>query len=113
AIDGANSSSYVLTEADLGKYIRVKVAADQVEVGGWVFSEAIGPVTEVAKADDVYQAIEAVFLGGNSDVNNIVSNLNLITSLSAFPHVTISWVSSDKSIVTNTGNVARSTEADQ
>lgn len=112
-IEGAQGASYVLKEADGGKYIRVKVFADQQQVGGWKVSEPIGPVKILPKAEEVFQEIEQVYLGSNSSVDHIVSHLNLVTSLSKFPDVTITWESSDESIISHEGAVTRSQEIDQ
>lgn len=112
-IESANAMSYTLTDSDDGKYFRVIVFADQSEVGGWAVSDPYGPVRQSAHADDVWTAIEAAYLGDNTSRSSVTSNLNLMTSLSGYPGVTISWTTSDATVIRSTGVVTRSEDADR
>lgn len=112
-IVGANDGHYVLTEEDSGKYIRVVVRADQIHAGGSAVSAPFGKIDQPIEETDIFQAIEAVYLNKNSDRNNVVSDLNLITSLKQFPGVTITWTSSNEEVITNEGKVLRDALNDQ
>lgn len=113
AIGGATGKEYELTEEDSGRYIRVAVAADQYFAGGFAVSEPFGPVEELPDAEEVFAAIEAKFLGENTDANNIVSNLNLMTSLAEYPGVAIAWTSDQPSVLTDEGVVTRDDKDDK
>lgn len=112
-IDGADSTSYTVTEEDIGKYIRVKVSGDQLSVAGTAISDAFGPIEEPIRADDVFAAIEAVYLANNVDDKNVISNLNMVNSLPEYPNISIIWTSSDYEVVSPTGRVERSSESDK
>ncbi|SDG56996.1 S-layer homology domain-containing protein [Fontibacillus panacisegetis] len=107
AIAGANATQYELTTADGGKYIRVGASADGIEVSGSVLSPAFGPIEKPINIDEVFTAIEAIYLGSNANKSNVTSNLILSASLEAYPGVTITWSSSQQAIVTNAGVVTR------
>lgn len=107
AIEGENSSVYVLTSADSGKYIRVGASADEVVVSGNALSTAFGPVEVLVSNEEVFAAIEAAYLGTNTNKNNIISNLALPSVLPAYPGVNISWSSSNETAVTPDGIVTR------
>lgn len=62
---------------------------------------------------DILDAIDAAYLADNTDASNIVSNLNLVTSLSAFPDAVIAWSSDNEAVVSNSGVVTRDSENDQ
>ncbi|MBD3921678.1 S-layer homology domain-containing protein [Paenibacillus sp. PR3] len=62
---------------------------------------------------DILDAIDAVYLSNNTDASNIVSNLNLVTSLSAFPDAVIAWSSDNESVVSNSGVVTRDNQNDR
>lgn len=106
-ISGASAPVYELTEADSGKYIRVEASADQVHVGGSAVSVPFGPVEKLVKASDVFAAIEAMFLAGNKDLNNVISNVYLPVSLPAFPGIAISWSSDNAAVISTAGVVTR------
>lgn len=107
AIAGANASQYELTTADGGKYIRVGASTDEVEVSGNVLSAAFGPIEKPINIDEVFAAIEAIYLGSNANKSNVTSNLVLPAALQAYPGVTITWSSNKQAIVTNAGAVTR------
>ncbi|WP_019637246.1 S-layer homology domain-containing protein [Paenibacillus fonticola] len=112
-INGATSSKYTLTEADAGKYIRVYASADEIQVSGSALSSAFGPVQTPVSADEIFSKIEEVFLGANTNQNNIVGNLTLPASLPAYPGVVITWSTSDEAVITNNGVVTRIEGQDQ
>jgi len=55
---------------------------------------------------------DTVVLAGNMDKGNVIANLYLPTSLSAYPGVSIAWDSSDSSVIATTGIVTRSQTSD-
>ncbi|WP_239618985.1 S-layer homology domain-containing protein [Cohnella mopanensis] len=112
-IGGATGNTYTITAEDSNKYIRVEVTADQALVGGTAVSAAFGPIQKVLGASEVFAAIEAAYLSGNADRNNVISNLNLVTSLPEFPGVAISWTSNNQAVITNGGVVTRGEKDDQ
>ncbi|KQO13751.1 S-layer homology domain-containing protein [Paenibacillus sp. Leaf72] len=112
-ITGASSSSYILTPAEGGKYIRVLASADEQQVSGSALSPAFGPVEKAVNADEVFAGIESVYLGSNKSKMGVVSNLTLPAALPAFPGVTISWTSDNEQAVSNTGIVARDSQNDK
>ncbi|MFS0873171.1 S-layer homology domain-containing protein [Paenibacillus xylanilyticus] len=113
AINGATLSTYTLTEADSGKYIRVNTSADEVQVSGSALSAAFGPVQTLVSADEIFAAVEKTFLGANSDQNNIVGSLSLPTTMAAYPGVVITWSTSDETVITNRGAVTRNENEDK
>ncbi|MFT4071029.1 MAG: LamG domain-containing protein [Dysgonamonadaceae bacterium] len=50
---------------------------------------------------------EAAILNGNANLENVISNLNLPTSLSAYPAVAIAWTSSKSALIGSDGVVTR------
>ncbi len=112
-IEDANGPVYELKEADSGQYIRVQVFADQISVAGSALSEPVGPVTEPVDASDLFTAIEAGYLSDNPDSSNVIMDLNLMTSLEAFPGVILAWQSSNPAVITNGGAVTRDDQDDQ
>jgi hypothetical protein len=112
-ISGASAPVYELTETDSGKYIRVEASADQVHVGGSAVSVPFGPVEKLVKASDVFAAIEAVFLAGNKNLNNVISNVYLPVSLPAFPGIAISWSSDNAAVIVTDGVVTRHDKDDR
>jgi hypothetical protein len=112
-IEGATASKYELTNEDSGKYIRVLVYADYNQVGGSALSEPFGPIEKAVTNSEVFKAIEAAFLGSNENLNNIISNLNLMTSLSAFPGVTLTWETNNVAVISRDGVVTRDAKNDQ
>lgn len=107
AITGANASKYELTLEDGGKYIKVGAFADEIEVSGTVLSAAFGPIEKPIDVEEVFEAIETIYLGSNTGTSNVISNLSLPTSLTAYPGVTITWSTSNPDVVTNTGIITR------
>ncbi|WP_127534020.1 S-layer homology domain-containing protein [Paenibacillus kobensis] len=112
-IPGATSSTYVTTNDDVGKYIQVLVSADNTHVLGSVGSSAFGPITAPVDQTDLFTAIEDAYLANNVDQNNIISDLNLMTSLSQYPGATLSWSSDMPTAISNVGAVTRDSENDQ
>lgn len=113
AIQGANSSLFTLTPAEGGKYIRALASADEIEISGAALSPAFGPVEKPVNVDEVFKAIESVYLGTNVSINNVISILPLPTSLEAYPGVKIVWSSSNEQVITSTGTVTRGEKDDQ
>ncbi|MGV2881280.1 S-layer homology domain-containing protein [Paenibacillus taichungensis] len=112
-INGATLSTYTLTEADSGRFIRVYTSADEVQVSGSALSAAFGPVQTLVSADEIFAEIEKTFLGANSDKNNIVGNLSLPTTMADYPGVLIAWSTSDETVITNSGKVTRNENEDK
>ncbi|XEC95245.1 S-layer homology domain-containing protein [Paenibacillus tarimensis] len=67
----------------------------------------------IVTADDVFAAIETKFLANNVGLNNIVSDMSLMTSLSEYPDVTIAWDSDNEAVISEQGSVTRSSQDDQ
>lgn len=63
--------------------------------------------------ENVLAELEKVFLKENKDVQNIISNVNLVSSLEKFPTVQIEWESSDLEVIKLDGSVTRSEKDDQ
>lgn len=112
-IEGAVGPEYTLSEADGGKFLRVEVAADRISVGGSVVSAPFGQVETPVNAKDVFAAIEKSYLAKNADLNNIITNMNLLTALDGYPGITISWQSDNEAAVSTSGAVVRSESSDQ
>jgi len=113
AISGAEASTYTITEADSEQYLRVAATGDHDQIGGMAVSAAFGPVKKAVTGEDIFDAIAAKYLGSNKDSNSIVSNLDLVTSLPAFPGVTISWQSDKPAVISTLGVVTRDDANDQ
>ncbi|CAH1204948.1 S-layer homology domain-containing protein [Paenibacillus sp. JJ-223] len=112
-IDGATFAKYTLTEDDGGKYIRIHVASDEIQASGSAISAAFGPVQTPVSAKEVFAEIEKVFLGKNTDKNNVISDLFLPTSLPGYPGVLISWSTDNESALSSTGVITRIEKEDQ
>lgn len=112
-INEATSSTYTITEANSGKYIRVYVSADEIQVSGSALSAAFGPVQKLVSAEEVFAELEKIFLGSNSNKNNIAGNLSLPSALDAYPGVSINWSSNDETTITNSGEVKRNENEDK
>jgi uncharacterized protein YjdB len=113
AINEATSATYTLTEANSGKYIRVYVSADEIQVSGSALSAAFGPVQKLVSAEEVFAELEKILLGSNLNKNNIVGNLSLPSALDAYPGVSINWSTNDETIITNSGEVKRNENEDK
>ncbi|WP_342571392.1 S-layer homology domain-containing protein [Paenibacillus sp. FSL R5-0749] len=113
AINEATLSTYTITEANSGKYIRVYVSADEIQVSGSALSAAFGPVQKLVSAEEVFAELEKIFLGSNSNKNNIVGNLSLPSALDAYSGVSINWSSNDETTITNSGEVKRNENEDK
>jgi hypothetical protein len=112
-IPDATAASYSPTEADKGLYIKLRVTGTGGESAlyGEALSAAKGPVVSVA--DEVFAAIEAVWLGGNASANYVTKNLNLPKSFDAYPGVTVAWTAEPAGTVNaDTGAVTRPADAD-
>ncbi|GIQ70019.1 hypothetical protein XYCOK13_28430 [Xylanibacillus composti] len=112
-IEGAHLPVYETTADDGGKYIKVIASADQLQVGGFAVSPPFGPIALPVDPDEVFAAIEELFLKANSNRNNIISDLNLVTALDDFPGVEITWTSDNEAAITSDGIVVRDPQNDQ
>jgi hypothetical protein len=110
-ITGATAASYSPTDADKGCYIRLRVTGDGQTLYGEALSAAKGPVVSIA--DEVFAAIEAIYLGENADANYVTKSLNLVKDLAAYPALTIVWTADPAGVVnTDTGALTRPEDAD-
>ncbi|WP_238322988.1 S-layer homology domain-containing protein [Gorillibacterium massiliense] len=64
-------------------------------------------ITVVGQEQAIFTAIEKDYLGTNASRNAIMADLNLITSLPAYPGVSIAWSSDKEGVLSAVGKVTR------
>ncbi len=80
-----------------------------IDLGAWNIIPDGLPDLYKAKSDLTYTLI----LNGNPSKDDVIANLYLPTNLTAYPTVTISWTSTDESVIAINGTITRSETEDK
>ncbi|MGE4214144.1 MAG: S-layer homology domain-containing protein [Anaerotignaceae bacterium] len=107
AIPWADESTYTITQEEVGEYFKVEVYGDNENVFGQTVTNSYGPVAQSLDIQQIFWEIEDLYLGQNTDANYVNKALNLMTSLTNQPDVSISWTSDNGAVNAQTGAITR------
>lgn len=103
----AQDSTYTVSQEESGKYFKVEVYGDNENAFGVAISKSYGPVAKSVDMEEVFNEIEDLYLGQNTNANYVNQALNLMTSLSNYPNVSIAWSSDNSAVNAQTGVITR------